>query len=98
MGWLVITRYLQLEVEKGATGLSHEAAAFTPSQHSAYTPVVLILLKGITDFSVLQFSKNLIWVIPLLSQLILADDSNIRFAVSNIYTKHIDHILFSVLN
>ena len=76
---------LQKQQQQQPQGLS-----FAGSAHLAYTPVALILLKGILDFSNSQFSNNSSWLVPILSQLILCNDVNIRFCVSNIYSKHIN--------
>ena len=67
--------------------------SFASSAHAAYTPVTLILLKGIFDCSSSQFSKNSPWLIPILSKLISCNDPNIRLFVSNIYTKHVNNIV-----
>ena len=68
-------------------------ASFASCAHAAYTPVTLILLKGILDCSTSQFSKNSQWLIPILSKLILCNDPNIRLFVSSIYTKHVNNIV-----
>jgi hypothetical protein len=52
-------------------------------------------LKGINEFSKIQFSKNSIWIVPLLSHFILCKDQNIRMIVSHIYSNHINPIVLS---
>jgi hypothetical protein len=95
MGWVISTRYLQLEMEKNALGTNSEFTSFASQQHATYTPVLLILLKGINEFSKIQFSKNSVWIVPLLSHFILCKDQNIRMIVSHIYSNHINHIVLS---
>jgi hypothetical protein len=98
MGWFTCTRYLQLEKEKIADGATPETLGFALHQYNAYTPVIVILLKGINDFSLCQFSTNAEWIVPLLSQLVLCNEQKIRFFVSSIYSKHIDHVVLSALS
>lgn len=93
MGWLTCTRYLQLENERTALAASTEGTV----RPNAYTPVALILLKGIADFNASQFNHNASWLITLLSQLILCNDPNIRALVSHIYVTHIDHVVLNVM-
>ena len=109
MGWLVCTRYLQLELEKeknknGTYSTNTQGKQekqinfnFADSEHQAYTPVTLILLKGIFDSSNSQFKENAEWLVPLLSELILCNDHSIRLSVSNIYIKHINNTLLEAL-
>ena len=93
MGKLTCTRYLQLEKERGAVGGNVEASSVALHRHNAYKPVALLLLKGILDCSLSQFSSNAVWLVPLLSQMILCDDYNIRLFVRDIYVRHVDPIL-----
>lgn len=93
MGWLTCTRYLQLENERTALAASTEGNV----RPNAYTPVALILLKGIVDFNSSQFNSNASWLVSLLSQLILCNDPNIRSLVSHIYVTHIDHVVLNAM-
>ena len=104
MGWLVCTRYLQLELETEKNKNSTYSTSgqeifsnFVGTEHAAYTPVTLILLRGILDFSIPQFANNADWMVPILSQLILCTDHNIRLCVSNIYIKHINNTILVAL-
>jgi hypothetical protein len=71
-------------------GGSQGRQQFSLLLHAAYTPVITSAVREVVEFSRGQFSRNVKWLVPLLSQLILCDDKAIRTHVSNIYVRHIN--------
>ena len=65
-----------------------DSSAFVQEQLAAYTPSVLLMLQQLMQFHPSeQFVPNRHWVIPLLTQLIVCNDRNIRKLITMIYEK-----------
>ena len=82
---------LEEELDPKTTNRSNwSGRKFAALLHSAYTPIVTSVVNEVVGFSRGQFSRNVKWIVPILSQLILCEDKSIRGHVSDIYTRHIN--------
>lgn len=97
---LVCSRYVDAEADiDRQAGSIQGHRRFSLLLHAAYTPVIISAVREVVEFSRGQFSRNVKWLVPLLSQLILCDDKSIRTHVSNIYMRHINsNILVAMIH
>lgn len=68
-------------------------AEFARQKHEAYKSPALIVLEGMMDFTHEQFQRNLGWIVPLLSRLIICDDVEVRVCVRQIYQSFVNFLL-----
>lgn len=68
-------------------------AEFPREKHHAYKSPALIVLEGMMDFTHDQFQRNLGWIVPLLSRLIICDDVEVRVCVRQIYQSFVNFLL-----
>lgn len=68
-------------------------AEFAREKHDAYKSPALIVLEGMMDFTHDQFQRNLGWIVPLLSRLIICDDVEVRVCVRQIYQSFVNFLL-----
>lgn len=68
-------------------------AEFARQKHEAYKSPALIVLEGMMDFTHEQFQRNLGWIVPLLSRLIICDDIEVRICVRQIYQSFVNFLL-----
>ena len=70
-----------LNITNSATTSSFTAdsSAFVLEQLTAYTPSILLILQQLLQFHMTeQFIPNKDWIVPLLTQLIICNDRNVR--------------------
>lgn len=77
---------------KNADGVLN-VAEFAREKHDAYKSPALIVLEGMMDFTHEQFQRNLGWIVPLLSRLIICDDIEVRVCVRQIYQSFVNFLL-----
>ena len=68
-------------------------AEFAREKHDAYKSPALIVLEGMMDFTHEQFQRNLGWIVPLLSRLIICEDIEVRVCVRQIYQSFVNFLL-----
>lgn len=90
--------YLAPTKASGARGSGGSAgvlnmAEFARQKHDAYKSPALIVLEGMMDFTHEQFQRNLGWIVPLLSRLIICDDVEVRVCVRQIYQSFVNFLL-----
>lgn len=83
---LILVRYMELESVTPQT-ISDQ---FFAEQHAAYTPAAHTAIFGILSFNKDQFARNASWIVPLLSQLILCGDTQLRTYLQRCYEKHVN--------
>lgn len=100
LGSLTCQTFIKLERLCDSFKLSAAAGGdntrdFAYQQHQEYVVLAALVLRGICAFSTEQFLANIGWIVPLMPQLILCEDSKIRHLVSKIYTFHVNPLLLS---
>lgn len=78
---------------RGSGGGVLSMAEFARQKHDAYKSPALIVLEGMMDFTHDQFQRNLGWIVPLLSRLIICDDVEVRVCVRQIYQSFVNFLL-----
>jgi hypothetical protein len=98
LGSLVCRRFVTLELgfqQGDTTGIGFEDLELAKEQHSMYIPCVILILSSIADFTVQQFDVNKEWAVPLLSQLLMCENRQIRLHVSKVYSSHVNPIVLN---
>jgi hypothetical protein len=66
---------------------------FLRQKHDAYKSPTLIVLEGLCDLTHAQFQRNLSWIVPLLSRLVICEDLEVRLCVRQIYQSFVNFLL-----
>jgi hypothetical protein len=68
---------------------------FARQRHEAYKSSALIVLSSILEFSPKVFLRNVNWVVPLLSRLIICESIEIRLCVRQINFTFVNPIMLN---
>lgn len=68
---------------------------FVRQRHEAYKSSALIVLTSILEFSPSTFLRNLSWIFPLLSRLIICESIEIRLCVRQINVAFVNSIILN---
>ena len=90
---MLFRRYIALEVGLQAAGSDRASSDFASMKLHGHHHSVLVALKAVWGFSTLQFLDNKDWIVPLLPQLVLCDDKQVRGMVSDVLSKHVNPIV-----
>ena len=86
IGSIVCQQYISLELVLQSQQSTFDDKPFALQRHQAYNMCVIRLLQAISKFSPSDFKTNRNWLVPILSQLILCDDRNVRCILSQLYS------------
>jgi hypothetical protein len=92
IGCIVCQQYISLELILQSQQ-SIDDKPFSLQRHQAYNMCVIRLLQAISKFTSSDFNSNRAWLVPILSQLILCDDRNVRCILSQLYNDFMNGIL-----
>lgn len=66
---------------------------FIDEQLAIYAPPVMLALDGIASFSAEQFARNIPWILPLLSDISICNNREVRQCVKQVYENQVNTIL-----
>lgn len=72
-------------------------AMFRKGRHAGYKISVLIVLEGIAKFNTTLFNHHARWIVPILSQLLICNDKDVRMQVKVIYETFINPLILGKL-
>ena len=66
---------------------------FIDEQLAIYAPPVMLALNGIAGFTPEQFARNMVWVLPMLSQMTICNDRLVRACLQQVYERQVNTVL-----
>ena len=63
---------------------------FLDEKLGAHKPAVLVVLRGILGMSKIQLRRNIYWISPILSNIIVVNDREVRQCARAVFEQHVN--------